>query len=121
MDERRSPRIPVDLHADAYLNGRTIRVFVYDLSTGGCVLETRDETLPPCGALISLDFPDGMRVSGTLMWTNNRNGGVQFVEAIPRTVVSAFSLSSFGRDDGFRDQFGRHISLRGQRFDVARK
>ena len=120
MDERSAPRVPVDLHADVYLEGRTLRVYVYDLSVDGCALESGQEDLPPRDTVVALFFPDGPRIAGKLMWTIGRNGGVRFSEAPPPELVAHLGLPSEEPRHTFRDQFGRALFLPGQRFDVAR-
>ena len=122
MDDRGSRRVIVDLHAGAFVPGRSLRVFVYDLSMDGCALETAAEDLPPSDTIIALHFSDGTRIIGRLMWTRGRNGGVQFTQQLPAEIVAqhGFPIARRAADD-FRDKFGRAVVLPNQRFDIARQ
>lgn len=88
MDERASKRVVVDLELDGVLNAQELRVWVYDLSTDGCMVQTDGEPLPAEGQPIHLAFPLGRRVSGMLVWAKGTIAGVQFTETLDQAAVA---------------------------------
>lgn len=88
MDERASMRVVVDLELDGVLNARELKVWVYDLSAQGCMVQTDGDPLPAEGQPIHLAFPLDRRVSGKLVWAKGTVAGVQFTDALDQGTVA---------------------------------
>lgn len=87
-DERSCPREVVDVELTATLDGLPTRLFVYDLSPHGCMIESKGEAGFRTGQAIVLDLPQTGPVAGCLVWTNGKTGGVQFAAPLAETVVN---------------------------------
>ena len=92
MDERRVPRVVVDLHLDGVVESQACRVFVYDLSMDGCSIEIEGEWPIQPGSGVTLKFSNGLIATGRLAWAHRRNGGVQFATRLPEVLVADLAL-----------------------------
>ena len=93
MDERRTPRVVVDLNLDGFMESRACRVAVYDLSMDGCSIQIDGEWPIQAGSCVTLKFPGGVIASGSLAWVNRRNGGVQFAARLPEALVTDLAFA----------------------------
>lgn len=117
MDERASRRVVIDLTVQASISGRPGQLIAYDLSIDGCMVDTGDEPLPAAGTKIELQLPLDNRVTGALVWTHGRFGGVKFDERLAYALVEKLGFKPSSETwAGFRDRFGRPLALPGERF-----
>ena len=121
MEERLSRRKVVDIDIRASAGGQSVGLSAYDLSVDGCMMEGRSEPLPPPGSQISLALPEETTVTGMVVWTRMRFGGVKFDEPIDSSLVDrlGFKPEPILRVV-FKDRFGRPLTLPGERFRLAR-
>lgn len=117
MDERSYKRVEVDLDVAASVGTRSMRAMIYDLSMDGCLIEACDGPLPAESSAIDLHILDGQVTRGTLVWTKGNFGGVKFAELMHEAWVQHLGLRPRTQMNDFRDQFGRQMSIPGQRFN----
>jgi hypothetical protein len=121
MDERASCRTVVDLEIDASVDGLPLRLMVYDLSMDGCMVDTRGASLTAGDAPITLHFPQEVVITGTIAWSRGRVGGVRFDSPLHQAVVEHLGFKPKSESmQPFRDQFGRQLTRRGERFNICR-
>jgi hypothetical protein len=119
MEERSTERVLVDLVVEASSLGKPLRVFMYDLSMDGCMIEACLDGLPRPETPINVYIPHANVTRGTLVWADGHIGGVRFNERMHEAVVLHLGFKSrLEEREGFRDRFGRPVSLRGERFNL---
>ncbi len=111
MDERASKRVAVDKEIECRVGGRSARVLLYNLSVGGCMIETSNGLVSE-GDWASLKLSDTILAGGVVIWQIGRNAGIRFEQALHGAIVEFLgfkpSIQSF--DHAWpRDRFGRPL------------
>jgi len=114
LDERATRRVVVDVEVEARFDDHPCRVFVTDLSAGGCMIEMRSGDIIPGDRLV-LHFERLLDVAGRMVWMRGGIGGVQFNEHLHDAVVDrlGFFRRSDDSDDPAQlyDSFGRALPV----------
>ncbi len=87
--------------------GKRERVALYNLSCGGCMIESRSSTLSE-GAEVEVLLSEKLSAPGRIAWRIGRNAGVKFDHLLHPAVVEKFGYveeEDFDRNDP-RDRFG---------------
>ncbi|AKH43094.1 hypothetical protein FHS61_001206 [Altererythrobacter atlanticus] len=114
MDERTSKRVVVDVEVEARIDERPCRIFVTDLSTGGCMIEAEDADLVP-GDRVMLHFERLVDIGGRIVWLREGVGGVQFHLPLHAAVVERLGFRPGDEWDSdtaqLFDNFGRPLPV----------
>lgn len=91
----------------AYIDGRSVSLFVYDLSMDGCMIQAKSLKVRE-GQVIVLGFDERCTAVGTVLWRRNLTAGVRFEtrlepEAVARLLEAAaespYAQEAFPRID----------------------
>ncbi|WP_128892334.1 PilZ domain-containing protein [Erythrobacter sp. HKB08] len=107
MEMRSYNRFSTDQEIECAVDGKRGVVKLYNLSCGGCMIETPDEAIDE-GTQIRLRLQPKVIVNGRVVWRIEKNAGIKFETPLHQTVVEQFGYvpnSEFDRDDP-RDRFG---------------
>jgi uncharacterized phage infection (PIP) family protein YhgE len=63
-----------------YTEGRTLQSSLSDISDTGCRVGSHDQIRK--GQAVTIDFPDGRRVNGTVVWVNGDLSGIAFSQPL---------------------------------------
>jgi len=100
-------RFAMDETIEAKIDGKAAAVSLYNLSSGGCMIEVGSDGAP-AGTEVDLVLPKGVTTSGTVVWRIEKNAGIKFAVPLHTSVVEQLGYSQdeeFDRDDP-RDRFG---------------
>lgn len=99
-------RFETDEMIDCAVGGKRGKVALYNLSGGGCMIESGSDLLKP-GASITLILRDRISVQGQVAWRVGKNAGIKFDASLHPRVVQQFGYEDeeFDRNDP-RDRFG---------------
>lgn len=99
-------RFATDEMIDCAIGGKRGKVALYNLSGGGCMIESGSNLLRP-GAAVALTLRDRIEVNGQVAWRVGKNAGIKFDAALHPQVVAQFGYEDeeFDRNDP-RDRFG---------------
>ena len=99
-------RFQTDLDVICKFDGEADAVGLYNLSCGGCMIETRSE-LAEKGTPVEITLSDKISVPGRIVWRIEKNAGIKFDVPLHQRVVEHFGYvdEHFDRDDP-RDRFG---------------
>jgi hypothetical protein len=93
FDERREPRVPMNLTSSIECGGTTSRVVLRDLSLSGfCV--TSAPSLPN-GSVVTLSLPSGQQLRGQVMWSCGGSLGVKSDIALDENGETASTIRRF--------------------------
>ncbi|KHK93577.1 PilZ domain-containing protein [Novosphingobium malaysiense] len=109
MDERKYERVVADREIECIAAGLRSKVVLYDLSAGGCMIETRQLVLAN-GASVYLVLNHFLETSGQIAWQAEGHAGVQFGQMLNEAAVRflGFSPSRQCFETMIpRDRFGR--------------
>jgi hypothetical protein len=88
MEERRQfPRSAFMADVFAQVLGRRLRLFVYDLSMDGCMVQTADLEVIE-GQTIILEFDESCTTIGKVLWKRNITAGMKFESRLEPAVVN---------------------------------
>jgi hypothetical protein len=88
MERRANLRSAFMAHIEGRLDGAPLRLFAYDLSMDGCMVETEDIRLAE-GAVVELVLDPATTVSAKVIWRKNRNAGLKFEAKLEPGLVAA--------------------------------
>lgn len=111
MDGRLYRRFVVDREIDCRIGNRIERVFLYDLSASGCMIETMAKPVV-LGACLSVKFTHFIEAHGEVVWQIGQNAGVRFDELLPKMIVEhlGFKPTELNFEDILpKDRFGRPL------------
>ncbi|MCJ2176969.1 PilZ domain-containing protein [Novosphingobium album (ex Hu et al. 2023)] len=111
MDERNYERFVVDKDIECYVGERRYNVILYDLSSGGCMIEAPQAPLTD-GVVIHLRMNKFIETSGQVVWLAAGNAGVRFGELLHEAAVRhlGFTPSDLPFDEMTpTDRFGRRL------------
>ncbi|OZA92940.1 PilZ domain-containing protein [Altererythrobacter sp. H2] len=99
-------RFKTDEMIDCAVSGKRGKVALYNLSCGGCMIESGSKLLKQ-GASVSLVMREKIEVSGRVAWRIGKNAGIKFDQTLHPRVVEQFGYTEeeFDRNDP-RDRFG---------------
>ena len=101
-------RFVIDQEIECDISGQRDYVQLYDLSCGGCMIETRNPDAVR-GAQITISLGDMGRFPGQIVWRIEKNAGVKFDHPLHQRVVEYFGYSSMAEEFDEadpRDRFG---------------
>lgn len=111
MDERSKVRTVADLLVRAETGGSTTQVYVHNLSSAGCLIETTTIAIT-ADEVIRLRFMEDISVDGHLVWQQGRLAGVRFSSELHQAVVEHLGFRvPAANEDLFilKDRFGRPL------------
>lgn len=111
MDERHHERFVVDKEVECFVDERRHKVILYDLSSGGCMIEVPQASLSG-GAFIHLRLNTFIEVSGQVVWMARGNAGVRFSQFLHEAAVRhlGFTPNDLTFEDIIPiDRFGRPL------------
>ncbi|MCT2398316.1 PilZ domain-containing protein [Novosphingobium mangrovi (ex Huang et al. 2023)] len=111
MDERDYERLIVDKGIECFVGERRYEVFLYDLSSGGCMIEA-PRALLRVGMAIHLRLDEPIEASGQVVWMVGGNAGVRFSQLLHEAVVRhlGFTPSDLPFEEMVpSDRFGRPL------------
>lgn len=100
-------RFRTDEIIECIVEGRATRVALYNLSCGGCMIESPYAALDK-DAPIDLRLADNIKLSGRIAWRIDKNAGIRFDQFLHPSIVERLGYDEeeeFDRDDP-RDRFG---------------
>lgn len=100
-------RFRVDQEIGCRIDGKSVTASLYNLSSGGCMIETTDAAAQQ-GAEVGVALTDKVQMPGRIVWRLGKNAGVKFDLPLHQKVVEHFGYTQeedFDRDDP-RDRFG---------------
>ncbi|MDN3645688.1 PilZ domain-containing protein [Pontixanthobacter aestiaquae] len=100
-------RFRVDQEIDCRIDGKGVVASLYNLSSGGCMIET-DEKLAQEGSEVEINLTNKIAMPGRIVWRVSKNAGIKFDLPLHQKVVEHFGYSEdeeFDRNDP-RDRFG---------------
>lgn len=109
MDEREHERFVVDRQIECFVAERKHKVFLYDLCSGGCMIEAVRVPIS-VGTAIHLKLNRFIEVTGTIVWKRGASGGVQFTQKLHEAAVRHLGFTPQVLDFEAlapRDRFGR--------------
>lgn len=93
FDERREPRIPMNLTTSFECGGVTTRVVLRDLSLSGyCVVSAPSL---PTGSVVTLTLPTGHQLRGRVMWSCGGSLGIKSDVLLDEAGAAAGSIRRF--------------------------
>ena len=100
-------RLSVDREIACRIDGARCYVTLYNLSSGGCMIESFDKM--EVGSRIDLDLNDVTPMTGRIVWQIEKNVGIKF--EVPLHPAAVESLGYVSAEDDFdahdpRDRFG---------------
>jgi hypothetical protein len=87
VERRKTTRFTSRVAISCSSGQRRESAIAYDLSTDGCLLQTSAAFVHP-GDVVRLNVPGEKTLSGRVVWTKNRNAGVQFDTPLSRSSVA---------------------------------
>jgi len=99
-------RFATDQDVICKVDGEDFTVGLYNLSCGGCMIETPSEAAVE-GQELQVTLNPKITVPGKIVWRINKNAGIKFDIPLHQKVVEHFGYEDelFDRDDP-RDRFG---------------
>lgn len=99
-------RFKTDLEVTCKLAGKKHKVGLYNLSSGGCMIEAATVEAGE-GDAVEISLNSKIKVPGHIVWRVDKNVGVKFEIPLHQKVVHHFGYrdEQFDRDDP-RDRFG---------------
>ena len=100
-------RFRVDQEIDCRIDGKGVVASLYNLSSGGCMIETTEERAED-GAVVEIGLTDKVVMPGRIVWRLGKNAGIKFDLPLHQKVVEHLGYSEdeeFDRNDP-RDRFG---------------
>ena len=101
-------RFRTDTKIQCSIAGDTETVSLYNLSSGGCMIETGSARAEK-GARVVVVLSNKAQMEGQIVWRIDHNAGVKFDHPLHQAVVETFGYQAddedFDRDDP-RDRFG---------------
>lgn len=99
-------RFRTDEMIDCAAGAKRGKVALYNLSCGGCMIESGSRLLR-LGAAVHLTLRESIEVTGEVVWRIGRNAGIRFDQMLHPRVVEQFGYDEveFDRNDP-RDRFG---------------
>ncbi|MEZ5693644.1 MAG: PilZ domain-containing protein [Altererythrobacter sp.] len=104
-------RFETDQEVQVTVDKRTDYVRLYNLSSGGCMIESEDSELEQ-GSAITLRLAPKTEVPGRVVWRIGKNAGIKFGTPVHHRLVARYGFppaDEFDRNDP-RDRFGLPIS-----------
>ncbi len=109
MDERNWNRHLVEKEVPCRIAGASRRVFLYDLSAGGCMIELGDSR-DALGRAVAIDLYAAETTTGEVVWQSGACVGIRFDTPLHEAVVRhvGFTPPEIPFDEQApRDRFGR--------------
>lgn len=99
-------RFSTDTEIKCRIEGELIRASLYNLSCGGCMIETKSD-LAREGAEIDVRLNAKVIMPGKIVWRIDKNAGIKFSLPLHQKVVERFGYDGedFDSNDP-RDRFG---------------
>lgn len=99
-------RFKTDEMIDCAVSGKRGKVALYNLSSGGCMIESGSKLLKE-GATVALTMRERIEVGGKVVWRIGKNAGIRFDQMLHPKVIEQFGYDEeeFDRHDP-RDRFG---------------
>ncbi|MCB2088762.1 MAG: PilZ domain-containing protein [Sphingomonadaceae bacterium] len=101
-------RFVIDKEIACQIKGRTLTVGLYNLSCGGCMIESASKGVRK-DARIVLQINDKTEMPGKIVWRIGKNAGIKFDLPLHHAVVAAMGPTASDEDfDQYdpRDRFG---------------
>ncbi|NTZ42368.1 PilZ domain-containing protein [Altererythrobacter sp. SALINAS58] len=101
-------RFIVDQEIECDIAGERDVVMLYNLSSGGCMIETRSGNLSE-GSAVEVRLRELATMPGRIVWRIGRNAGIKFEVPLHQKVVEHFGFSAPDEDfdsNDPRDRFG---------------
>lgn len=114
MNGRVHGRISLDGEIQCHINDAPEWVHIYDLSSGGAMIEVPSRKVAP-GDAIRLNLFDFANATGQVAWVNGKNAGLRFDQPLAESIIRhlGFWSTSLSFDEWQpRDRFGQVIELR---------
>ena len=115
MDARSWSRHAIKKDVVCTIEGRRDVVFLYDLSTAGCMMEVPHDDVA-VGDLVRVELLDFETAQGEVVWRAERNAGVRFNSPVHEAIVRHMGftpvVSTFDEQLP-RDRFGRALPALG--------
>lgn len=113
-------RFNADSDITCEIAGKTYGVTLYDISCGGCMVET-NSSAAEIGANIVVHLNDEAEASGVIVWRHDKNAGIKFDAVLSSGVLEdmgfVVSAEEFDSDDP-RDRFGIPLVKRANSADA---
>jgi len=87
LDERAADRLVSDLEVDCYTAGASSKAVLYNVSTGGCMIEMPDE-IPQEWEFVCLKIVDLAVIDGRIAWRHGCHAGVRFLHSLDPADVA---------------------------------
>ena len=100
-------RFAMDETIEATIDGASSNVSLYNLSSGGCMIEVGPDGAAK-GEMVKLCLPQGVATSGRIVWRIGKNAGIKFDVPLHTNIVERMGYAEeeeFDRNDP-RDRFG---------------
>ena len=100
-------RFATDLTVQCRTGKQSADAALYNLSSGGCMIELADAVASE-GDPLQVTLKPGLELNGRIAWRVGKNAGVKFDDALQASVVETFGYDEnevFDRNDP-RDRFG---------------
>ena len=100
-------RSTIDKEIACRVDGIRDYVTLYNLSSGGCMIESFGDMAE--GSRVDLDLNDITSMKGTVVWRIEKNAGIKFDVPLHPAVVQSMDLADIGEDfdrHDPRDRFG---------------
>lgn len=114
MERRAHLRSAFMEHVQGCLNGAVLRLFTYDLSMDGCMIETGDASVVE-GSIIELTLVPGTPTIGKVIWRKNRNAGIKFDTKLDPQLVATLVLRNASGQRHTEPVFTREARLKSSR------
>ena len=79
-------RFVIDQEVECTIEGVRDMVGLYNLSSGGCMIESSSSLLKP-GVEVVVDLKGFHRARGTVVWRIDRNAGIKFEIPLHHSVI----------------------------------
>ncbi|RVQ69619.1 PilZ domain-containing protein [Croceicoccus ponticola] len=86
MTRRDNERLDSDRLVDCRMDGRSFKAVLYNVSVTGCMIEMEFNQVGE-GDRLFLKAEGNIRLSGLVVWQNERNAGVRFDDPLHEAVV----------------------------------
>ncbi|WBY15383.1 PilZ domain-containing protein [Erythrobacteraceae bacterium WH01K] len=100
-------RLSMDKEIACRVDGERRYVTLYNLSSGGCMIECFDRIEE--GSRVDLDISDTVPMTGHVVWRIEKNAGIKFDVPLHTAAVEALGYALAGEDfdqHDPRDRFG---------------
>lgn len=109
MSRREHERLDSDRHVECRVEGRSFRAVLYNVSISGCMIEMPLNRLSE-GDWVHIKADGNIRMSGTVMWHDERNAGIRFEKPLHEAVVRFLGYDpAKGEPVLPTDRFGRAL------------